>query len=212
MSGTDTLRGLEAAFCAAAPKAAATTWLGPMSDAMGPAGLTTPRRIAAFVGQCAVESDYFTTTEENLNYSHALRLMAVWPYRFPTTDSAAPYVSNPEALANHVYCNRMGNGDEASGDGWRFRGLGVIQITGRDEYQAFADSVGMSIEDAAAWAATPQGAAASAVWFWGWKGCNRAADAWDLVTLTRQINGGLTGLSDRQAACEAALAAINAAV
>ena len=209
MSGTDTLRGLEAALRAAAPQADPVTWLGPLSDAMGNGGITTPRRIASFVGQCSVEAGpAFAETAENLNYTHAYRIMAVWPSRFPTEADAAPYVKNPEALANNVYANRMGNGDTASGDGWRFRGLGLIQITGREEYAAFAESVGRELDDAAEWAATPEGAAASAVWFWGWKALNRLADVWDLRTMTLRINGGLTGYNDRVAACNAALAAI----
>ena len=211
MSGTDTLRGLEAALRAAAPQADPVTWLGPLSDAMGNGSITSPRRIAAFIGMCSVEAGpAFKEVAENMNYTHASRIMAVWPSRFPTEADAAPYLNNPEALANNVYARRMGNGDTASGDGWRFRGLGLIQITGRDEYAAFAESGGNSIEDAAEFATTPEGAAASAVWFWGWKALNRLADAWDLKTLTLRINGGLTGYADRVAACNAALAAIEA--
>ena len=202
---------LVAALRAAAPNlrsAEAAAWARALATPMQAAGITTPRRIAGFIGQCTVESDGFTTTQENLRYSHAARICAVWPSRFPTEAAAAPYVNAPEALANNVYANRMGNGPPDSGDGWRFRGLGLIQITGREEYAAFADNVGRTIEDTAAWATTPAGAAASATWFWTWKALNRLADAWDLATLTRRINGGLTGLADRQRACTAAFTAL----
>ncbi len=196
-----------AALRAAAPDlhaVEAAGWARALAAPMQAAQITTPRRIAGFIGQCAMESDGFTATAENLRYSHAARICAVWPSRFPTEAAAAAYVNAPEALANNVYANRMGNGTAESGDGWRFRGLGLIQITGRDEYAAFAASIGRNIDAAAAWAATPEGAAASATWFWTWKALNRLADAWDLATLTRRINGGLTGLADRQRACTAA--------
>ena len=202
---------LIAALRAAAPDLpvqAAANWAGLLAGPMRAAAITSSRRIAGFLGQCAVESDGVTSTAENLRYSHAARICAVWPARFPSTDAAAPYVDAPEALANCVYANRMGNGPPASGDGWRFRGLGLIQITGRAEYAAFAEAAGRSVEDAAAWAATPDGAAASATWIWGWKSLNAVADAWDLQTLTRRINGGLIGYPDRQHACNAARAAL----
>ena len=202
---------LVAALRAAAPglsPAHAAAWAGALAAPMADGKINTPRRIAGFLGQCAVESDGFTTTAENLNYSHAARICAVWPSRFANTDAAAPYVNAPEALANCVYADRMGNGQPASGDGWRYRGLGLIQITGREEYAAFAQAIGRTVDDAAAYAATPAGAAASGVWFWGWKALNPIADAWDMQTLTRRINGGLIGLPDRQRACNAALAAI----
>ena len=200
---------LAAAMTAAVPGANQTTWLPILASAMDASSINMPRRIAAFLGQISVEAGpALTETAENLNYTHALRIMAVWPSRFPTLDSAQPFVNNPEGLANCVYANRMGNGPPESGDGWRFRGLGLIQITGRIEYEAFAQAVGREVDDAAAWAATPPGAAASAVWFWGWKSLNTLADIWDLQTLTRCINGGLTGYPDREKACNAALAAL----
>ena len=202
---------LTAALRAAAPQlpaAEAAKWAALLAPRLAAANLATPRRVAAFVGQCAVESDYFTNVAENLRYSHAARICAVWPTRFPTTAAAAVYVNAPEALANLVYANRMGNGPPDSGDGWRFRGLGLIQITGRDEYTSFARWVGRDLEDAAHWAATPEGAVSSALWFWAWKSLNAPADAWDIISLTRRINGGLTGLADRQRACNAALAAM----
>jgi putative chitinase len=184
----------------------AAAWAGAIAPVLG--DINTPRRIAAFIGQCAVESGYFTTTGENLRYTHAERICAVWPSRFATPADAAPFANNPEALANSVYANRMGNGAPDSGDGWRFRGLGLIQITGREEYTAFALSIGRSVEDAAAYAATPEGAAASAVWFWGWKNLNDLADEWFLTAITMRVNGGVIGLSDRVKACNAALAVL----
>lgn len=203
-------QALRDALLAVAPNVKMDIWLPALSAAMPVGDITTERRVAAFIGQCSVESGSFTTTAENLNYRSAARIATVWPSRF-TEESAAPFVNNPQALANSVYANRMGNGPPKSGDGWRFRGLGLIQVTGREEYEAFAETVGRSLEDATAWAATPAGAAASAVWFWGWKSLNRLADAWDLVTLTRRINGGVIGLAERQEACEAAITAIKEA-
>lgn len=199
------------ALTAAAPSLGqdkADAWAEVLEAPMISAGITTPRRIAAFIGQCAVESGGFTATSENLRYTRASRIISVWPTRFLTEASAAPYVNNPEALANNVYANRMGNGPPASGDGYRFRGLGLIQITGREEYTRFAKAVGRTPEDAAAWAVTPPGAAASATWFWTWKSLNDLADAWDLVTLTERINGGHNGLDDRLTACNSALEAL----
>ncbi len=199
------------AMRAAAPKlrpADAATWAAALAGPMRDATITTAHRIAGFIGQCAVESDGFTTIAENLNYRSAARICAVWPSRFPTEEAAAPYVNAPEALANNVYANRMGNGPPDSGDGWRFRGLGLIQMTGRREYAAFAASMACQIDRAAAWATTPEGASASAAWFWAWKVLNPVADSWDLTTLTRRINGGLIGLEERQRACTAALAVL----
>lgn len=199
---------VEGAIRAAAPSAAASVWALALAGPMQGAEITTPHRVAAFIGQCAVESGGFTANAENLRYTHAERICAVWPSRFPDVASATPFVNNPPKLANRVYANRMGNGPPESGDGWRFRGLGLIQITGREEYTAFAASVGRTVEDAAAWAATPDGAAASACWFWTWKNLNPIADLWALTDLTRRINGGTIGLPDRISACNAALAAL----
>jgi putative chitinase len=172
-------------------------------------GITVPRCVAAFLGQCAVESAGFQGLEEDLHYS-AARLCQVWPNRFPTVEAAEVCAMRPETLANRVYASRMGNGDEASGDGWRFRGRGLLQVTGRTEYERFARAMGMTLEQAVAHAATPDGAVDSAVWFWTANQLNALANNWSIDLLTRKINGGGAGAAERSRLCEAALQAIGA--
>ncbi len=116
----------------------------------------------------------------------------------------------PETLANRVYSNRLGNGDEASGDGWRFRGRGLIQLTGRANYQQFAEAMTMTLDQAVEHAATEAGAADSAAWFWTVNQLNPLADAWSVDLITRKINGGMNGAAERSRLCEAALQAIGA--
>ena len=111
----------------------------------------------------------------------------------------------PKRLANRVYADRMGNGDEASGDGWLFRGRGLIQLTGRTSYERFASTIGMTVDQAAAYAATKEGAVASAVWFWTANGLNAPAESWSIDLLTQKINGGTVGAAERLRLCEAAL-------
>lgn len=158
--------------------------------------ITTPARVAAFVAQCAHESGNFAFIKENLNY-RAVSLMKTFGKYFPTMDLALQYEKRPEKIANRVYANRMGNGDEASGDGYRFCGRGLIQLTGRDNYTFFAGSLGIPVEDASEYLATFEGAAQSACWFWETNNLNRFADAGDIKGLTRAINGGYIGLEDR---------------
>lgn len=161
--------------------------------------INTPRRIAAFVAQCAHESANFRILKENLNY-RAASLRRVFPKYFPTDQLAQMYASMPnkqEAIANRVYANRMGNGPEESGDGWRFCGRGLIQLTGRNNYQSFADSIETPIEDIPAYLATFEGAVQSACWFWETNNLNQWADVGDIKELTRRINGGYIGLEDR---------------
>ena len=161
--------------------------------------INTPTRIAAFVAQCAHESGNFMVLKENLNYKPAT-LRRIFPKYFPTDEIAEEYCRRPnrqEAIANRVYASRMGNGDESSGDGWRFCGRGLIQLTGRSNYQAFADSLEMGINDVPAYLATFEGAAQSACWFWETNKLNQWADAGDILTLTKRINGGTIGLNDR---------------
>ena len=172
-------------------------------------GITSSRALAAFLGQCAFESAGFRTLEEDLTYS-ADRLCQVWPNRFPNVADAVPCANEPERLANRVYANRMGNGDEASGDGWLFRGRGLIQITGRTAYQQFARAMNMPLQQAVAHAASVAGAAESAVWFWTAHQLNPLAEAWSLDSITRKINGGLNGAAERTRLCDAALQVIGA--
>ena len=161
--------------------------------------INTPRRIAAFIAQCAHESGGFMVLKENLNYKPAT-LRRIFPKYFPTDELAEEYCRRPnrqEAIANRVYASRMGNGDESSGDGWRFCGRGLIQLTGRSNYQSFADSLEMNINDVPAYLATFEGAAQSACWFWETNKLNEFADKGDILTLTKRINGGVIGLDDR---------------
>jgi putative chitinase len=159
-------------------------------------GINTPHRVAHFIAQCAHESGGFKFIRENLNYS-AQGLMGTFKKYFPTMDLAQQYQRQPERIANRVYASRMGNGDEASGDGWRYCGRGLIQLTGKDNYTFFAGSLGIPVEEAAEYLATFEGAAQSACFFWEQNKLNRFADANDTKGLTRAINGGFIGLEDR---------------
>ena len=161
--------------------------------------INTPQRIAAFLAQCAHESGNFVFLKENLNYK-AASLRKVFPKYFPTDELANAYASKPnkaEAIANRVYANRMGNGDESSGDGYRYCGRGLIQLTGKDNYFWFAASLEISPEEAAEYLETFEGAAQSACWFWETNNLNQWADKGDIKTLTKKINGGFIGLEDR---------------
>jgi putative chitinase len=161
--------------------------------------INTPQRIAAFIAQCAHESGGFRAIKENLNYK-AATLRKIFPKYFPTDELANSYVSKPnkqEAIANRVYANRMGNGDENSGDGYRYCGRGLIQLTGKNNYQNFADSIGTSVEEASEYLSTFEGATQSACWFWESNNLNRFADVGDIKGLTKAINGGYIGLDDR---------------
>ena len=154
-------------------------------------------RAAAFVAQTAHESGGFNFVKENLNYG-AKGLATTFKKYFPTEADAKPYERQPEKIANRVYANRMSNGDEASGDGYRFCGRGLIQLTGRNNYTKFAADLGISVEDTVAYLETPAGAVSSAGWFWDQNNLNQYCDKNDFVTLTKRINGGTIGLEDRQ--------------
>lgn len=158
----------------------------------------TANRLQFFLARIGHESGGLTVVEENLNYS-AQRLTQVWPSRFPTLDSAQPFANNPQALANKVYANRMGNGAPDSGDGWDYRGRGYIQITGRDGYRSVGGVIGIDLVNNPGLAATPADALRVACGFWKWKNINAACDTGDFVQVTRLINGGTVGLADRQA-------------
>ncbi len=156
--------GLDLALQAVAPhltSADRAAWISALAKPLLAAGITTPRRVAAFLGQCSAESGGLRELEEDLNYS-ATRLCEVWPNRFPDTEAAEACAMRPEILANRVYAGRMGNGDEASGDGWRFHGRGLIQITGRTTYAQFARATNVTLDQAVDQALTQAGAASSA--------------------------------------------------
>ena len=159
--------------------------------------INTPDRIAAFLAQCAHESGGFVFIKENLNYRWQ-SLRKVFPKYFPTDALAQQYEKQPQKIANRVYASRMGNGPEESGDGWRFCGRGLIQVTGRDNYSWFAASLQISPEEASEYMETFEGAAQSACWFWESNNLNQWADKRDILTLTKRINGGTIGLEDRK--------------
>jgi putative chitinase len=171
-------------------------WFDALSQALPDYDIDTPQRIAAFLAQCAHESGNFRAIKENLNYK-AESLCKVWP-RYFNAGNAAQYAHNQEAIANRAYGGRMGNGPEESGDGWKFCGRGLIQLTGRSNYQAFADSLQISIDDASEYLKTFEGCVQSACWFWEANNLNQYADNGDILTMTKRINGGTLGLEDRQ--------------
>jgi len=188
-------------------------WVDALNLACPRFGIATVERLAAFLAQVAHESAEFQRLVENLNYA-AARLIQIWPKRFPTLAAALPYEHRPEALASHVYAGRLGNGDEASGDGWRYRGRGLIQLTGRDNYREIGTALHLPLEVDPDQVAFPAVAALSAARFWTVHGLNALADlnteeAFDRIS--RRINGGEAGLASRRAywlRAKAALVAI----
>lgn len=180
----------------------------PLSEAMEEFEINTPRRMAAFLAQIAHESGNFRQTKENLNYS-ADGLNRIFPKYFKNAGrDANAYARNPEAIANVVYSNRMGNGDEASGDGWAFRGRGLIQLTGRTNYEHCGQALEVDLISEPEWLETPEGASWSAAWFWDSRDLNPLADAGDIRMITKRINGGFIGLDDRIKHYETALEAL----
>jgi putative chitinase len=190
-------------FVAVLPRADPARWLVQLNAAMAEWDINTPQRMAAFLAQIAHESGGLTRLQENLNYS-AKRLCEVWPKRFPSLGMAQAYANNPEKLANRVYAGRLGNGDEQSGDGWRYRGRGLIQVTGRSNYKSCADALASDVIATPDLLLQPGPAARSAAWFWGSRGLNELADSQpgdddeqDFVRISIIINGGRAGLKDR---------------
>jgi putative chitinase len=172
--------------------ASATVYVGALNAAMSRYCIGTPQRAAHFLAQVVHESGELACMREDLNYS-AAALRRTWPMRFASIEIAQLYSRQPEKIANCVYANRMGNGDEKSGDGWRYRGAGWIQLTGRDNHREVAGELAV-IGDVGAWLGTVQGAALSAAWFWWKRGCNRHADAGNVDAISDLINiGHLTG-------------------
>jgi putative chitinase len=174
-------------------------WHGALAQLFPDYEINTPQRMAGFIAQCAHESANFMVLQENLNYRWQT-LRKLFPKYFPTDELAQQYANRPnkqEAIANRIYANRMGNGPEESGDGFRYRGRGLIQLTGRQNYTWFAASLEISPEEATEYLGTFEGAAQSACWFWETNNLNQWADKGDIVTLTKRINGGTIGLDDR---------------
>lgn len=171
-------------------------WVDALNQTFEKFNINTPLRQAAFIGQCGHECGNFTVLSENLNY-RAETLMKLWPKRFPTLEVANQYARNPKKIANKVYASRMGNRDEASGDGYRFRGRGCIQLTGHANYFHAGNGLRVDFVKEPDLVATPQYAALTAGWFWSTHKLNDLADASDWTGLTRKINGGTIGLQDR---------------
>ena len=171
-------------------------WVDALNETFARFNLTTNNQKAMFIGQCSHESGNFRLLQENLNYK-AATLMKLWPKRFPTLEVANQYAGNARAIANKVYADRMGNRDEASGDGYRFRGRGCIQLTGHANYFHAGQALGVDFVMEPDLVATPKYAALTAGWFWSTHNCNNLAEAADWVGLTKKINGGTIGLDDR---------------
>ena len=169
-------------------------WLEPLNEVFAKYDISTPARQAFFVGQCAHESGNFKVLEENLNYRPET-LMKVWPSRFPDMATAIKYAHNPQMLANKVYAGRMGNTEE--GDGFKYRGRGVIQLTGKEAYLFCGTSLGIDTIAHPDIILEPKWAALSAGWFWNRKNLNSIADAGDIKEITRRVNGGMTGYAER---------------
>lgn len=176
------------------------SWAESMNTVFPTYEINTPHRVAAFLAQCGHESGGWTVFEENLNYS-AQGLCSIFKKYFPTLESAQPYARKPEMIANKVYGGRMGNGPEESGDGWKYRGRGPIQLTGKNNYMQFAKDMfedWQNLFDNPDWVTSDREfALMSAIWFWNKNGLNKEADAGDIKTMTRKINGGYIGLEDR---------------
>ena len=174
----------------------AMTWCDPVNAVIQRFNLDTRMRTAAFLAQVGHESTRLTRLVENLNYS-AEGLVATWPKRFDAK-LAAQVARKPEQIANIVYADRLGNGSQASGDGWEYRGRGLIQITGKSNYRDCGAVLGLDLLKTPSLLEIPTNAAMSAGWFWSMNGLNALADAGQFETLTRRINGGLNGLADRK--------------
>jgi putative chitinase len=177
-------------------------WFEPLQETFEKYQINTPKRQACFIGQCMHESGGFKFLKENLNYS-AKALMATWPSRFPDMDMAEKYERQPEKIANKVYSGRMGNTED--GDGAKFIGRGLIQLTGKDNYKAFGEAIGEDLVANPQLVEQPRYAALSAGWFWNKRGLNALADDMDITTLTVRINGGKIGIDDRIAKINKAL-------
>ena len=169
--------------------------------------IATPKQQAMFIGQCGHECGNFKTLEENLNYK-AATLMRLWEKRFPTQEIANSYAGQPKRIANKVYASRMGNRDEASGDGYRFRGRGCVQLTGHDGYYHAGQALGVDFVMNPELVSTPEYAALTAGWFWDTHKLNAPAEAWDFIKCTKIINGGTIGLAERRNHAEHALSVL----
>ena len=190
----------------------AAAWADAALEILPKYEITTPNRIAGFFAQCGHESMNFTVLSENLNYRAETLEKLFSKYFSKAGRSAADYAKQPEKIANVIYASRMGNGDTASGDGYRFRGRGVVQLTGRDNYTAFGKTVARTPEQVIDYVQTKNGALESACWYWASRKINVACDEGDIVKMTKLVNGGTIGLEDRRKHYEAALSVLGGAV
>jgi putative chitinase len=192
-------------------------WFDALAEIMPKYEIDTPNRIAGFIAQCAHESNNFKSLEENLNYSEKALNSVFGRYFGKGKRDASEYARKPEKIANYVYqdefrTKRGAMGNTSDGDGWRFRGRGLKQLTGRNNYTAFGKTVDLTAEEAADYVATEKGAVESACWFWNNAKLNKIADAGDIVKMTKKINGGTIGLEDRTKRWEKALAILGGEV
>jgi len=172
-------------------------WYEALCEVLPDYDINTPSRMAAFLAQTAHESGGYRAIKENLNYK-AASLRKVFPKYFPTDELANAYAQKPEMIANRVYGGRMGNGDEHSGEGYKYCGRGLIQLTGKDNYTRYAQATEQSLDEASEHLTTFEGCVQSAAWFWEANNLNQYADSGDILTMTKRINGGTLGLEDRQ--------------
>lgn len=181
----------------------------PLQYACNRFGINTVPRLAAFIGQCAVESSDFTRLDENLYYTSVERLRGVYPSSITSDAMAQGLLRNPQALANKVYAGKGGNGNEASGDGWRYRGRGMIQLTLKSNYSRAAYECQRPYVDQPDLVAQPLDAAIAAAWYYSAHGCNTMADNWDIDRITRAINPAMLGKIQRRARCDKVLDTLN---
>ena len=174
----------------------AAAWADAAMEILPKYEINTPNRIAGFFAQCGHESMNFTVLSENLNYRAETLEKLFSKYFSKAGRNAADYAKQPEKIANVIYANRMGNGDTASGEGFKFRGRGIVQLTGKDNYSAFALSIKMTLPDVIEYVQTKKGALESACWYWNSRNINAACDANDIVKMTKLVNGGTIGLDD----------------
>ena len=194
------------------PEANAAVWAPALISAFDHFDFSNDRRKAAAKGQFLVEAGpALNEIVEDLAYSPD-RACEVWPALFPSPQEAGPYCGDPRRFADYVYAGVNGNGDSASGDGYRFRGRGLIQLTGRDEYEAFGRAIGKNAEEAADFCETHEGAAWSGCWYLTSNGCLPLADAWDIDAITRRVNGpAMEAAGERQRYSDAMLNALRGA-
>ena len=191
-----------------APQERITPWVEAFNTTLPKFSINTSKRVAAFCAQIAVESNHLANLEENLHYS-AARLVEVFPIHFTTSQATIYAVKGPEAIANRIYANRMGNGPEASGDGWKYRGRGCIQITGKSNYHA-ASTATQDYTVNPDLVKEPEGALSTALWYWNSRNLNSLADAMEFSKITYRINGGLIGNDTRLALWRANLLILEA--